>query len=89
MGFSVQARLQASNRCITSIHSCEEDLRQDLPVDGLVVGTPSMSAIGRHLAERCAKLEVHASEMQQVVGVTSVTDITAGLTWMLNSETVG
>lgn len=53
-----------SNRCIDSIHSCHEELQQDLPVDGLVVGTPSMSAIGRHLAERCAKLEVHASEMQ-------------------------
>lgn len=34
---------------------------QDLPVTGLVVGTPSMSAIGRHLAERCPNLEVHVT----------------------------
>jgi len=41
---------------------------KDLPVDGLVVGTPSMSAIGRHLAERCAKLEVHVDRTAQVLG---------------------
>ena len=31
---------------------------QDLPVDNLVVGVPSMSAIGRHLADQCPNLQV-------------------------------
>ena len=65
MGFLL--RPDCSRTCIhVAVELCnhQEDLAQDLPVDGLVVGTPSMSAIGRHLAERCSKLEVHASEMQ-------------------------
>jgi len=41
---------------------------KDLPVTGLVVGTPSMSAIGRHLAERCPNLEVHVDRTAHVQG---------------------
>ena len=41
---------------------------EDLPTTDLVVGTPSMSAIGRHLAERCRSLEVHVDRTAQVQG---------------------
>ena len=41
---------------------------EDLPVDGLVVGIPSMSAIGRHLASKCEGLEVHVDRTAQVQG---------------------
>lgn len=41
---------------------------EDLPVDGLVVGIPSMSAIGRHLASKCQGLEVHVDRTAQVQG---------------------
>jgi len=40
----------------------------DIPVDGFVVGVPSMSAIGRHLAEKCRGLSVHVDRTAQVRG---------------------
>ncbi|CAJ1344496.1 unnamed protein product [Effrenium voratum] len=41
---------------------------QDLPVDNLVVGVPSMSAIGRHLADQCPNLQVHIDRTAHVEG---------------------
>lgn len=41
---------------------------EDLPTEGYVVGVPSMSKIGRHLAEQCSGLELHIDRTAQVRG---------------------
>jgi len=41
---------------------------KDCSVDGLVVGVPSMSAIGRHLADKCRDLEIHIDRTAHVIG---------------------
>ncbi|CAE7546269.1 unnamed protein product [Symbiodinium pilosum] len=40
----------------------------DVSVDGLVVGVPSMSAVGRFLADKCSNLEVHVDRTAHVIG---------------------
>lgn len=40
----------------------------DLPTDGYVVGVPSMSKIGRHLASKCRGLTVHLDRTGVVLG---------------------
>ncbi|CAE7904872.1 SR45 [Symbiodinium microadriaticum] len=40
----------------------------DVSVDGLVVGVPSMSAIGRALADKCCNLEIHVDRTAHVIG---------------------
>ncbi|CAE8587375.1 unnamed protein product [Polarella glacialis] len=40
----------------------------EIPVDGYVVGVPSMSAIGRHLAGQCKNLSVHIDRTAHVRG---------------------
>jgi len=40
----------------------------DIPTDGLVVGVPSMSKIGRHLASQCEGLKVHIDRTAAVKG---------------------
>lgn len=40
----------------------------DLPTEGYVVGVPSMSHVGRHLASRCCGLTLHVDRTAQVRG---------------------
>eukprot|EP00929_Paragymnodinium_shiwhaense_P026831 TRINITY_DN15870_c0_g1_i2.p1 TRINITY_DN15870_c0_g1~~TRINITY_DN15870_c0_g1_i2.p1 ORF type:complete len:478 (+),score=97.08 TRINITY_DN15870_c0_g1_i2:85-1518(+) len=40
----------------------------DLPTEGYVVGVPSMSALGRHLAGQCEGLTIHLDRTAQVRG---------------------
>lgn len=40
----------------------------DLPTDGYVVGVPSMSRLGRHLASRCEGLSIHLDRTAHVRG---------------------
>lgn len=40
----------------------------DLATDGFVVGVPSMSSIGRHLATQCKGLEMHLDRTAHVLG---------------------
>jgi hypothetical protein len=44
------------------------DKVHDLATDGYVVGVPSMSAIGRHLAEQCKGLAIHIDRTAHVRG---------------------
>lgn len=41
---------------------------KDLPTDGFVVGVPSMSKVGRHLASKCKDLTIHLDRSGQVIG---------------------
>lgn len=40
----------------------------DLPTEGYVVGVPSMSKLGRHLASQCRNLEIHIDRTAKVRG---------------------
>ena len=47
---------------------CRITSSADVPVDGLVVGVPSMSSIGRFLADKCWNLETHIDRTAHVIG---------------------
>lgn len=51
---------------------CKVSRAESVSSDGFVVGVPSMSALGRHLAEQCTNLTIHLDRTAHVKGKNAI-----------------